>query len=53
MSKFEAMGKILKNLDGKVTEVGSSIREVFIMIKMLETQVGQLAGCLMGSKGRI
>jgi hypothetical protein len=43
VTKFEAMEKILKNLDGKVTEVGSSIREVFIMMKMLETQVGQLA----------
>jgi hypothetical protein len=39
------------NLDDKVTEVGSSIREVFIMMKMLEMQVGQLAGRLMGSKG--
>jgi hypothetical protein len=36
-----------------VTEVGSSIREVFIMMKMLETQVGQLAGRTMGSKGRL
>jgi hypothetical protein len=34
-----------------VTEVGSSIREVFIMMKMLETQVGQLAGRPMGDKG--
>jgi hypothetical protein len=34
ITKFEAMEKILKNLDGKVTEVGSSIREVFIMMKM-------------------
>jgi hypothetical protein len=48
VTKFEAMEKILKNLDGKVTEVGSSIREVFIM---METQVGQLAGRPMGSKG--
>jgi hypothetical protein len=47
------MEKILKNLDGKVTEVGSSIREVFIMMKMLETQVGQLVGHPMGSKGRL
>jgi hypothetical protein len=47
VTKFEAMEKILENLDGKVTEVGSSIREVFIM---LETQVGQLAGRPMGSK---
>jgi hypothetical protein len=51
VTKFDAMGKILKNLDGKVTEVGSSIREVFIMMKMLETQVGQLVGHPMGNKG--
>jgi hypothetical protein len=51
ITKFEAMEKILENLDGKVTEVGNSIREVFILIKMLETQVGQLAGRPMGSKG--
>jgi hypothetical protein len=50
-TKFEAMDKILKNLDGKVTEVGSSICEVFIVMKMLETQVGQLAGQPMGNKG--
>jgi hypothetical protein len=36
-----------------VTEVGSSIREVFIVMKMLETQVGRLVGRLMGSKGRL
>jgi hypothetical protein len=51
ITKFEAMEKILDNLDGKVTEVGSSIREVFIVMKMLETQVGQLVGHPMGSKG--
>jgi hypothetical protein len=51
ITKFETMEKILENLDGKVTEVGSSIREVFIVMKMLETQVGQLVGCLMGNKG--
>jgi hypothetical protein len=45
------MEKILENLDGKVTEIGSSIREVFIMMKMLEMQVGQLVGRPMGSKG--
>jgi hypothetical protein len=49
--KFEAMEKLLKNLGGEVTEVGSSIREVFIMMKMLETQVGQLVGHPMGNKG--
>jgi hypothetical protein len=50
VTKFEAMEKMLKNLDGKVTKVGSSIHEVFI-IKMLETQVGQLVGRPMGNKG--
>jgi hypothetical protein len=50
ITKFEAMEKILENLDGKVMKVGSSIREVFIMMK-IETQVGQLAGRPMGSKG--
>jgi hypothetical protein len=49
VTKFEAMEKILENLDGKVTKVGNSIREVFIMMKMLEMQVGQLAGRPMGS----
>jgi hypothetical protein len=43
----------LENLDGKVTEVGNSICEVFIMMKMLETQVGQLVRRPMGSKGRL
>jgi hypothetical protein len=51
VTKFEAMEKILENLDGKMTEVGSSIFKVFIMMKMLETQVGQLVGRPMGSKG--
>jgi hypothetical protein len=50
VTKFEAMEKILKNLDGKVTEVESSIPEVFIVMKMLEMQVGQLAGRPMGNK---
>jgi hypothetical protein len=50
VTKFEAMEKILKNLDGKVTDVGSSICEVFIMMKMLEMQVGQLARQPMGDK---
>jgi predicted nucleic-acid-binding Zn-ribbon protein len=33
VTKFEGIKKILKNLDGKVTEVGSSIHEVFIVMK--------------------
>jgi hypothetical protein len=51
VTKFKAMEKVLENLDGKVTDVGSSIHEVFIMMKMLETQVGQLVGRSMGNKG--
>jgi hypothetical protein len=51
VTKFEATEKVLENFDGQVTEVGNSIREVFIMMKMLEMQVGQLAGQPMGDKG--
>jgi hypothetical protein len=48
VTKFKAMEKILKNTDGKVMKVRSSIREVFIV--MIETQVGQLVGRSMGNK---
>jgi hypothetical protein len=51
VTKLEAMEKVLENLDDKVTEVGNSLREVFIMMKMLETQVGQLVRHPMGNKG--
>jgi hypothetical protein len=51
VTKFEAMEKILKNLDGKVTEVGSSIREVFIVMKMPERKWDNLSGAPMGNKG--
>jgi hypothetical protein len=51
ITKFEAMEKILENLDGNVTEVGSSIREVFIVMKMLERQVGQQLRHPMRNKG--
>jgi hypothetical protein len=51
VTKFEAMEKILGNLDGKVTKVRCSICEVFIMMKMLETQVGRLVGHPMRNKG--
>jgi hypothetical protein len=51
VTKFEAMEKILENLDGKVMEVKSSIREVFVVMKMLDTQVVQHVGRPMGSKG--
>jgi hypothetical protein len=53
VTKFKAMDKILENLDGKATDDGSSIHEVFVMMKMLDTQVVQLAGHPMGSKGRL
>jgi hypothetical protein len=36
-----------------VTEFGSSIHEVFIMMKMLEMQMGQLVEHPMGNKRRI
>jgi hypothetical protein len=44
VTKYESMEKVLENLDGKVTEVESSIREVFIVMKMLEMQVNNLPG---------
>jgi hypothetical protein len=50
VTKFEAMEKVLEDLDGEVTEVGSSIHEVFIVMKTLEMQVGQLVGHPMGNK---
>jgi hypothetical protein len=53
VTEFEAMEKVLENLDGKVTGVRYSIHEVFIVMKMLETQVGQLVGRPMGSKGTL
>jgi hypothetical protein len=51
VTKFEAMEKVLDNLDGNVTEVESSIHAVFIEMKMLEMQVGQLVEHPMGNKG--
>jgi hypothetical protein len=42
-----------KNIDSKVTEVGSSNHQVLNMMKMLETQVGQLAGRLSANEGKL
>jgi hypothetical protein len=42
ITKFKAIDKVLENIDSKVTEVGSSNHQVLNMMKMLETQVGQL-----------
>jgi hypothetical protein len=44
---------VLENIDIKVTEVGSSNHQVLNMMKMLETQVGQLAGRLSNDEGKL
>jgi hypothetical protein len=51
VTKFKALDKVLENIDSKVTEVGSSNHQVLTMMKMLETQMGQLAGHLTLMKG--
>jgi hypothetical protein len=51
VTKFKAIYKVFENIDSKVTEVGSSNHQVLNMRKMLETQVGQLAGRLTTNKG--
>jgi hypothetical protein len=52
-TKFKAIEKVLENIDSKVTEVGSSNHQVLNMMKMLETQVGQLAGRLTTNEGKL
>jgi hypothetical protein len=52
VTKFKAIDKVLENIDSKVTEVGSSDHQVLNMMKMLETQVGQLAGRLTNDEGK-
>ena len=47
------MDKVLENIDGKGTEVGSSNLQVLNMMKMLETQVAQLAGRLSSNEGKL
>jgi hypothetical protein len=42
-----------KDIDSKVTEAGSSNHQVLNMMKMLETQVGQLAGRLTNDEGKL
>jgi hypothetical protein len=51
--KFKTIDKVLENIDSKVTEVGSSNHQVLNMMKMLETQVGQLAGRLTNNEGKL
>jgi hypothetical protein len=53
ITKFKAIDKVLENIDSKVTEVGSSIHQVLNMMKMLETQVGQLTGRLSANEGKL
>jgi hypothetical protein len=52
-TKFKAIDKVLDNINSKVTEVGSSNHQVLNMMKMLETQVGQLVGCLSANQGKL
>jgi predicted hydrocarbon binding protein len=44
---------VLENIDSKVTEVGSSNHQLLNMMKMLETQVGQLVGRLSTNEGKL
>jgi hypothetical protein len=44
---------VLENINRKVTEVGSSNHQVLNMMKMLETQVGQLVRCLPTNEGKL
>jgi hypothetical protein len=53
VTKFKAIYKVLENIDSKVTEVRSSNHQVLNMMKMLETQVGQLAGRLTKDEGKL
>jgi hypothetical protein len=53
VTKFKAIDKVLENINSKVTEVGSSNHQVLNMMKMLETQVGQLAGRLTTNEGKL
>jgi hypothetical protein len=53
VTKFKTIDKVLENIDSKVTEVGSSNHQVLNMMKMLETQVGQLARCLSANEGKL
>jgi hypothetical protein len=52
-TKFKAIDKVLENIDSKVTEVESSNHQVLNMMKMLETQVGQLVERLSANEGKL
>jgi hypothetical protein len=53
VTKLKAIDNVLENIDNKVTEVGSSNHQVLNMMKMLKTQVGQLAGPLFANEGKL
>jgi hypothetical protein len=53
VTKFNSIYKVLENIDSKVTKVGSSNHQVLNMMKMLETQVGQLARRLTTNEGKL
>jgi hypothetical protein len=53
VTKFKTIDKVLENIDSKVTEVGGSNHQVLNKMKMLETQVGQLAGRLTNDEGKL
>jgi hypothetical protein len=53
ITKFKAIDKVLENIDSKVTEVRSSNHQLLNMMKMLETQVGQLVGRLTANEGKL
>jgi hypothetical protein len=53
VTKFKTIDKVLENIDSKVKKVGSSNHQVLNMMKMLKTQVGQLAGRLSANEGKL
>jgi hypothetical protein len=53
VTEFKAIDKVLENIDSMVTEVGSSNHQMLNMMKMLETQVGQLVGRLTNNEGKL
>jgi hypothetical protein len=53
VTEFKAIDKVLENIDSKGTEVGSSNHQVLNMIKILETQVGQLARRLSATERKL
>jgi hypothetical protein len=53
VTKLKTIDKVLENIDSKVTKVGSSNHQVLNMMKMLETQVRQLAGRLTNDEGKL